>query len=253
MINQQDLNTFGATVQRAEAAPGASYWKLVEARHANPNREFGGDHYVYIEAVDEKGKKLRGVQARVERGGQAEIFTLDKGLGEPGTNCPLWKGNYVHVSMQGLSDKVGPLHGEHGLYKEGDLYHHTWYLLFQRAVMGDKAPEPVPEKPAEGDGTGPEQPGGDGGAPTEPPPAPPANQGGGLVPESLHAIRAESWRQIGVSFNRDSAFARYARLHALGAPLTNEYDIGHFRAQGFTGGIVYARIGDWENVAHVAW
>ncbi|MCB0115495.1 MAG: hypothetical protein R2873_25055 [Caldilineaceae bacterium] len=70
---------------------------------------------------------------------------------------------------------------------------------------------------------------------------------------SLTSIRQEAWRQVGVAFNRDSSFANYARVHGLGAPLTNEYDIGNFRAQGFVGGIVYAPIGQWHLIQHVAW
>ncbi len=57
------------------------------------------------------------------------------------------------------------------------------------------------------------------------------------VPD-MTGIRREAWRQVGVAFNRDSSFASYARVHGLGAPLTNEFDSGAFRGQGFVGGIV---------------
>jgi hypothetical protein len=80
--------------------------------------------------------------------------------------------------------------------------------------------------------------------------------GGGqptLDPGLLSHIREESWRQVRVAFNRDSSFARYARERNLGAPLTNEYDIGNHRAQGFAGGIVYAVIGQWDRIQHVTW
>lgn len=70
---------------------------------------------------------------------------------------------------------------------------------------------------------------------------------------AMTSIRQEAWRQVGVAFNRDSSFASYARVHALGAPLTNEFDIPPFRAQGFVGGIVYAPIGQWDLIQHVAW
>lgn len=55
------------------------------------------------------------------------------------------------------------------------------------------------------------------------------------------------------NFNRDSTFANYARMNNLGAPLTSEYDIGQFRVQGFCGGIVYAPIGQWDNIVHMGW
>ena len=72
------------------------------------------------------------------------------------------------------------------------------------------------------------------------------------VPE-ITSIRQEAWRQVGVAFNHDSSFASYARVHSLGAPLTNEFDSGAFRGQGFVGGIVYAPIGQWHLIRHVAW
>jgi murein DD-endopeptidase MepM/ murein hydrolase activator NlpD len=70
------------------------------------------------------------------------------------------------------------------------------------------------------------------------------------VPED--AIRNAIWNKIGtdgvIAYNPDAAFAKKAREWKLGAPLTNEHDIGEYRAQGFAGGIVFARIGDWSNV-----
>ena len=242
MINHQDLSHFGAAIHTVSAGAGTVCWKLVEARHADPNREFGGDQHVYIEALDENGQKLRGVQAQVEQGDQVHTATLDKSQHEPGTNWPLWKGTRVFVSMLGApSERVGPLHTEMSAYKEGDWHHHTWYLVFQRQ-LADGAPivepEPVPET----------------GAPEDDNPAEPIHTGPvSLDPSTLEQVRHESWRQVQVAFNRHSSFADYARRRNLGAPLTNEYDVGGYRAQGFCGGIVYARIGDWNNIEHVDW
>lgn len=242
MINQQDLSHFGASLQRVSAPIGSVYWKLIEARHADPNREFGGDQHVYIEALDENGNKLRNLHAQVVNGTRTHHPPLDKKLNEPGTNWPLFPGDRVLVSMPGgLSDQIGPLHTGMGAYKGGDWSHHTWYLVFQRTRSTDSA---IPEED------------------TNPPKketddtvlVPDSDStNGALATSVLSAIREESWRQVGVAFNRDSAFARYARERTLGAPLTNEYDAGKYRAQGFTGGIVYARIGDWANVRHVSW
>jgi hypothetical protein len=69
----------------------------------------------------------------------------------------------------------------------------------------------------------------------------------------LLAMRQAAWGQAQVNFNRTSSFAQYARQHNLGAPLTNEFDIEGYRAQGFALAIVYARIGDWDNITHSAW
>jgi hypothetical protein len=79
--------------------------------------------------------------------------------------------------------------------------------------------------------------------------------GSGVTPitTSLDEVRRGGWNQLGVPFNPDSAFVRYAREHGLGGPLTNEYDTGSYRAQGFVGGIVYAPVGQWHLIQHMGW
>jgi hypothetical protein len=80
---------------------------------------------------------------------------------------------------------------------------------------------------------------------------------GGVTPppptDDFDALRRQVWTGLGVAFNRESSFASYARLHNLGAPLTNEMDVGGYRAQGFAQAIVYAPIGQWQSISHVGW
>ncbi len=74
-----------------------------------------------------------------------------------------------------------------------------------------------------------------------------------LTPDLLDAIRNQLWNAANVAYNRQSSFAQYARQHKLGAPLTNEIDVGSYRAQGFAQAIVYAPIGQWQQIRHSAW
>ncbi len=67
------------------------------------------------------------------------------------------------------------------------------------------------------------------------------------------AIRRAAWNVRNIPYNPEAAFPRYAREHGLGNPVTAEVDVGDVRLQGFSGGIVYARIGDWGNCSHIAW
>jgi hypothetical protein len=69
----------------------------------------------------------------------------------------------------------------------------------------------------------------------------------------LESIRKQVWKRAGVSFDRESIFANHARMHNLGAPLTDEFDAGRFRVQGFANGIVYAPAGEWERTDHMGW
>jgi hypothetical protein len=97
-------------------------------------------------------------------------------------------------------------------------------------------------------------------------PAPLLGLGGSVVPEPsqpvpgtapVEQIRNRIWNAVGVDgmlpYNPTAAFALKARSLKLGAPLTQEWDIDAWRAQGYASGIVYARIGDWGNVQVVDW
>jgi hypothetical protein len=70
-------------------------------------------------------------------------------------------------------------------------------------------------------------------------------------------LRHSAWNKRGLSFNPDAAMTRYARLHDLGSPVTNEFDVNWdgkaYRAQGFTGAIVFAEVGDWANIKQLRW
>ncbi len=66
-------------------------------------------------------------------------------------------------------------------------------------------------------------------------------------------IRDIAWKALGIPYNPNAAFPRYAREHNLGNPVTREVDVAGYRLQGYAGGIVYARVGDWSNVRHIPW
>lgn len=90
------------------------------------------------------------------------------------------------------------------------------------------------------------------GAGPEPPAAgPPASPGPSA--SVIQALRNAAWSQLGIPYNPEAAFAKYARQHGMGNPVTTEFDISGYRAQGFTGGIVYAKTGDWANIQVLVW
>lgn len=70
---------------------------------------------------------------------------------------------------------------------------------------------------------------------------------------TMGEIRDAAWASVGVEYNPEAAFSTYARAHSLGAPLANEFDLRGYRIQPFMGGVVYARIGDWQNVKHLTY
>ena len=75
------------------------------------------------------------------------------------------------------------------------------------------------------------------------------------LPENV--VREAAWNAAGIPFNPDAAFSRYAREHELGTPQTDEFDFSYkgvnYRGQGFSGAIVFAKVGDWDNIGEMSW
>lgn len=80
-----------------------------------------------------------------------------------------------------------------------------------------------------------------------------SDDGGSPGSPAADTIRSAIWGMAQITFSSTSSFAAYARQHNLGAPITNESDIGNVRAQGFANGIVFATIGQWDKIGHLSW
>jgi hypothetical protein len=66
-------------------------------------------------------------------------------------------------------------------------------------------------------------------------------------------LRREAGKQIGLSFDPESALATYARQQGLGMPVSQEFSVEGFRVQAFYGGIAFAHADDPSQVGHTAW
>lgn len=145
-----DAGAYGVRVVVADVAPGVAYWRAVRVHHLTP-AENGGRHHLFLDALDEAGDRIFGAQARVTWPGDAQTITVEKPVGEPGANFPLWKWQIVAVEMLGLpSDRVENLHTGHpdeppGL--DNTLFHHSFAVDFQRSVKGDAGLLPGDNKP----------------------------------------------------------------------------------------------------------
>jgi hypothetical protein len=66
-------------------------------------------------------------------------------------------------------------------------------------------------------------------------------------------IRQLAWQKLGVPLNTAAAFYVYAQAHSLGKPETAEWDAGAYRMQGYSGGVVFCKVGEWDKVRHIPW
>lgn len=134
-----DAVAYGVEIQLAQVEKGQKYWKVIKVHHLSPV-ENHGNHNIYVDLLDEEGKRIYGAKALMTwQGGQGEA-TIDKPENEPGTNFPLWKHQVGTVEGVGLpSDRVVNLHSGH-LDEPGPpawgntLFHHSFYVVFQRAI-----------------------------------------------------------------------------------------------------------------------
>ncbi len=132
---ENDAITYGVYVEPAKVEPGESYWMAVKIHHLTPE-ENQGRSLLYIDILDQEGRRVYGAQARVSWVGGSQVVTVDKPLNEPGTNFPLWPGQRCAVEALGLpSDRVLDIHNDHPDEAPGNTrFHHSFLVVFQKAV-----------------------------------------------------------------------------------------------------------------------
>ena len=76
-----------------------------------------------------------------------------------------------------------------------------------------------------------------------------------FAPEVIETIDIinEAWKKVKIPYNKDSAFARFANERNLGVPMTEEFDVGKWRVQGFALGIIFAEIDKWDAITLMKW
>jgi hypothetical protein len=253
-----DLEKYGLVIKRAHAVPGGMIWRAEAVRHV-PAGANDGRFHIYVDAYMKQdpvatleafdGAMLEQF-AEVQVSGKVVVAwwsgedTLqplpadhlmlqtwaEKPYTEPGVNFPMNKAATYRVGLMGCTaDMVFGLHTRHDDEGPGATWgHHSFYIKYVASVA---AVPPTVE-------------------PTPPPIDPPA--------ETLEEfVRRRSWDAVGVDYNPDAAFVKYATAHGLGKPETQEYDVVHkgkpYRAQAFTKGIVACEVGLWEVMWFIPW
>ena len=216
-------------IEKPEGA--TQYWHVVGVHHLT-GAENQGNHHIYCDVLDENGKRINGARLTLMQGAALPVFAVvDKPANEAGTNFPLWKADRATVAVVWPdtlalpSEQVVGLSSAHPDEQVGNtLFHHSFYIVFQRAAI-----------PAQGE-------------------EPPIEEHGGITTTlSLdETIRLVGQPQI-IPLNPDAMFYKIAKENGLGERLTAEYDLEYdgkaYRAQIFEKGIVYAPVGEWNKTA----
>ncbi len=128
------MDKFGVHMEAAAVAPGQPYYRLVKAIFRDTNEAIGpnlpgGDHNIYVEVLDENGKREIGAKATVRNGGAATLLIENKPFPEFAANFPMYgmMGSYSTWVDNLPSDKVIGM----GLPMK---WHVTFFLTFQKTI-----------------------------------------------------------------------------------------------------------------------
>lgn len=138
-----DATAYGVSIVGAQKQ---SVWRCIGAYHLKPD-ENRGRHNVYVEVLDESGKRTRNATIKWRWYTDAPLQTrlLDKPDDEPAADIPLESSMFVSLYLDGdglPSDNVGNLHSRHGDEKGtgGETFnsygHHSFYIVYQRQKGG---------------------------------------------------------------------------------------------------------------------
>ncbi|MBC7224242.1 MAG: carboxypeptidase regulatory-like domain-containing protein, partial [Anaerolineae bacterium] len=141
---------YGVRVEPCQAESGQAYWKAAWVRHLEP-RENRGRHHLFVDAVDEAGRRVVGAEVCVRVDGETHLVTLTEEAGPLGVEVPMAQGQEYALEMVGLpSERVAGLHTDHpdepvpGLPLGNARHHHSFAVRFCRATAAQ--PEAVREK-----------------------------------------------------------------------------------------------------------
>jgi CRP-like cAMP-binding protein len=129
------LDRLGVFVEDAQVAPGQPYWRLIEARWAD-EQEAGGKHHIYVEVLDETGKRVVGNPVTVWWGdGNFTAGIEDKAYPDYGFNYMMYAaGNAYDVKVEGLPSDIVHGAGMGDIERPRYGIHTAFYLVYQRAI-----------------------------------------------------------------------------------------------------------------------
>ena len=131
---------YGVRVETV-ADPAMPYWRVIGVHHLT-GAENVGRHHVFVDVLDEAGQRINGSQLLGTKGNLPPFLVrIDKPANEPGTNFPMFKNDVATVAVHWPaeaplpSDKVVNLHTGHPDEEPGTtLFHHSFYMVFQKAT-----------------------------------------------------------------------------------------------------------------------
>ena len=136
-MSERDITKYGASIIRASVPAGARYWKIVDAYHLS-GQQNRGNHHLFLDVLNADGTRRMGARLNLYFAGRTALVTIDKPVNEPGTNVPMFRGNYYDIEAADLpSDKAIHFNTEWPDEEGGNENgHHSFMVIFQETVAG---------------------------------------------------------------------------------------------------------------------
>lgn len=145
-----DARNYGVIVRSAQAAPGDIVFDVLRVHHLTPE-ENRGHHHIYVDVLDEEGRRLSDAQVRIVWAEGSRVFTLNADPTRPGVAFPMNKWDVYEVDVMGMpSARVVGISAGHPAEGRGNPeFRHSFLIVFQRrrVPVTEVAPPPQPAPP----------------------------------------------------------------------------------------------------------
>ncbi len=170
---ENDAGPYGVFVRQPAASPGDVVFRVLRVHHLTPE-ENRGQHHIFVDVLDEEGRRIPDTEVRIAWVGGSQVVRLDPDPFRPGVAFPMDKWNVYEVEVVGEpSARVVGLTAGHPPEGRGNPeFRHSFLVVFQRQRVpmpevseeetpppsaeeittpepgGIPVPEPAPEAPA---------------------------------------------------------------------------------------------------------
>ncbi len=146
---RNDAEHYGVIIQPVRVTEGKPFWQVLHVHHLTPE-ENRGDRALYIEVLDEEGRRVPNVTVRI-RGPKGEVTqTLISDPKKPGLRVEMDKWSFYEVEVKGLpSERVIGLSAAHPREGRGNPEgRHSFLIVWQRTRRAVTRPIEPPEEEA---------------------------------------------------------------------------------------------------------
>lgn len=147
-----DATPWGVVIEKSQVAQNEIYYAAITVHHLYSDENMG-NHNVYLDVLDEEGKRINGALVDFNWVGMRDNqkpnpAKIDKTNKEPGADIAIHGGQIISVWVRGTaSDIVRNLRTDHGPDGQHNyMGHHSFYVVFKKVRKGTELP---PENPDE--------------------------------------------------------------------------------------------------------